>query len=187
MIRHICPTRGRKPWYPFLNEEPESLCRLETVDFDGLGIHFETRWVDEEVLHGIALISLQLNNITGLLVLDYGTIASELLLDNLQDFLEVELCWDTFDGGQSLAAVALLDTDVDVCGKRSVGGSRNGGGAVKYLVEWFSGLLRPRPRLAHPQRGLYLVSVDILENLGRCSCVISRQPNTRCARSRVIS
>lgn len=92
------------------------MCRLETVDFDGLGIHFETRRVDEKVLHGIALISLQLNNITSLLVLDYGTIASKLLLDNLQDFLEVELCWDTFDGGQSLAAVALLDTDVDVCG-----------------------------------------------------------------------
>lgn len=130
------------------------MCRLETVDFDGLGVHFETRWVDEEVLHGIALISLQLDNITRLLVCDYGTIASELLLDNLQDFLEVELCWDAFDGGQSLAAVTLLNTDVDVCEKRSVAGSRNGGGAVKYLVEWFSGLLRPRPRLAHPQRGL---------------------------------
>ena len=86
----------------------------ETVDFDGLGIHFETRWVDEEVLHGIALISLQLNNITGLLVLDYGAIASELLLDDLQDFLEVELCWDAFNGGQGLAAVALLDTNMDV-------------------------------------------------------------------------
>jgi hypothetical protein len=90
------------------------LPQLETVDFDGLGVHFETRWVDEEVLHGIALISLQLDDISGLLVLDYGTIASELLLDDLQDFLEVELCWDAFDGGQSLAAVALLDTDVDI-------------------------------------------------------------------------
>lgn len=98
------------------------MCRLETVDFDGLSIHLETRWVDEEVLHGIALISLQLDNITRLLVLDYGTIASELLLDNLQDFLEIKLGGNTFNGGQGLAAVALLDTDVDIYGKRSVGG-----------------------------------------------------------------
>ena len=90
------------------------MSRLETVDFDGLGVHLETRWVNEKVLHGIALISLQLNNITRLLVLDYGAIASELLLDDLQDFLEVELCRDAFDGSQSLAAVALLDTDVDI-------------------------------------------------------------------------
>jgi hypothetical protein len=84
------------------------------VDFDGLGIHFKTRWVDEEVLHGIALISLQLNNITRLLVLNYGTIASELLLNDLQNFLEVKLCWDALDCSQSLASVTLLDTDMDI-------------------------------------------------------------------------
>lgn len=136
-----------------LSEEPESTSRLETVDFDGLGIHFKTRWVDEEILHGIALISLQLNNITRLLVLDYGAIASKLLLDNLQDFFEVELCWDALNGGQSLAAVALLNTDVNVC-RRLVIGLRSSGGAVKYLAAWFSGLLRPCPGLAHPQMDL---------------------------------
>lgn len=58
--------------------------------------------------------TLELNDLTEVLVLHDGTVAGELLLDDLQDLLLVEALGETLDGGEGLAAIALLDADVDV-------------------------------------------------------------------------
>jgi len=84
------------------------------MDLDGLCVDVKTVLVDEEILYGIALITLELDDIASLFVGDYGSIASELLLDNLQNFLKVKLGWNAFDCGQSLATITLLDAYMDV-------------------------------------------------------------------------
>jgi hypothetical protein len=89
--------------------------RLEAMDLDGLGVDLKTFvLVDEKILHSIALITLQLDHVTGLFIVDDGAVAGKLFLDDLEDFLEVELGWDSLDRGQCLATITLLDADVDV-------------------------------------------------------------------------
>jgi len=85
------------------------------MDLDGLGVDVQTFvLVGEEVLHSIALITLELNDVACLLVVHDGSIASKLLLDDLENFLEVELGRDPFDCGQSLTTITLLDTNMDI-------------------------------------------------------------------------
>jgi len=55
-----------------------------------------------------------LNHIAGLFIVDDRAVAGKLFLDDLEDFLEVELGWDALDRGQCLATITLLDADVDV-------------------------------------------------------------------------
>jgi hypothetical protein len=50
---------------------------------------------------------LELDDLTHLGVAHDGAIASELLLDHLEDLLLVELLGETLDSGQGLATVAL--------------------------------------------------------------------------------
>jgi hypothetical protein len=89
--------------------------RLEAVDLDGLRVNLETLFlIDEEFLHNIALIALELDHVASLVIVDDGAVAGELLLDDLEDLFEVELGWDTLDGGQGFTTITLLDTDVDV-------------------------------------------------------------------------
>jgi len=59
------------------------------------------------------LVALQLDHFPKLLVLDDGAIASKLLLESLDDLLQVDLGVDTLHSGQTLAAVTLLNTDVN--------------------------------------------------------------------------
>lgn len=86
------------------------------MDLDGLGVDLQaSSLVGQEIADDIALVALQLDHLSGLLIADDGAVAGELLLDHLKDLLEVEFGRDSFDGGQCLAAIALLDTDVDIC------------------------------------------------------------------------
>jgi hypothetical protein len=75
----------------------------------GLCIELEAILGDEELLNILALISLQLNHLAHLTVVDDRAIASELLLDDLKDLLLVELLGQALDCGQSLATIALCD------------------------------------------------------------------------------
>jgi len=85
------------------------------MDLDGLGINLQSLLlVDEKLLHDISLVALKLDHVTGLFIVDYGAIAGELLLNDLEDLLEVELGWNALDGGQGLATIALLNADVDI-------------------------------------------------------------------------
>lgn len=88
--------------------------RLETVHLHGRGLETQTfLLVREELLNILALIALELDDLTHLGVAHDGAIASELLLDHLEDLLLVELLGETLDSGQGLATVAL-------CGCESV-------------------------------------------------------------------
>jgi hypothetical protein len=63
--------------------------------------------VREEFLNILALIALELDDLTHLGVAHDGAIASELLLDHLENLLLVELLGKTLDSGQGLATVTL--------------------------------------------------------------------------------
>ena len=67
-------------------------CREHSTNLDGLGINFQSLiLVDEEFLHNITLIALELNHVAGFFIVDDGSVASKLLLDDLEDFLEIKL------------------------------------------------------------------------------------------------
>src|SRR6266480_6975031 len=125
--------------------------RLEAMDLDCLGVDLKTLvLVDEKILHSIALVALQLDHVAGLLIVDDGAVASKLFLDDLEDFLEVELGWDGLDRGQCLATITLLDADVDVwrlgqirLRQRERGGLRTG---LRGLLSCLSSVLILRIR-----------------------------------------
>lgn len=74
----------------------------------GRGLETQTfLLVREELLNILALVALELDDLTHLGVAHDGAIASELLLDHLEDLLLVELLGETLDSGQGLATVAL--------------------------------------------------------------------------------
>jgi hypothetical protein len=85
------------------------IARLETVDLDSLDFKTQAVFlVRQEILHILALISLQLDHLSHLaLGVDDGAIASELLLDDFEDLLLVEFLGQALDRGQGLATIAL--------------------------------------------------------------------------------
>jgi len=89
--------------------------RLEAMDLNGLGIDFQSLFlVYKKFLHSISLITLKLNHVAGLFIVDDGSVAGKLLFDNLENLLQIELGWNSFDCSQGLATIALLNTNVDV-------------------------------------------------------------------------
>jgi len=86
---------------------------LETVDLDGLGIQLKSfLFIGEEFLYILALIALKLNHLSHLTINDDGAIASEFLLDDLEDLLLIEFLGETLDSRQSLTTIALLNTNM---------------------------------------------------------------------------
>lgn len=81
---------------------------------DSLDVQLQAVLCNKEFLHVFALITLKLNHFSHLTVSDNGTIAGELLLDDLENLLLVEFLGQALDCGQSLTTIALLDTNVDV-------------------------------------------------------------------------
>ena len=80
------------------------------MDFDGLRIQLQPLLlIDQEFLHILALVALELNHLAHLRVVDDGAIASELLLDDLEDLLLVEFLWQALDRGQCLATIAFCE------------------------------------------------------------------------------
>jgi|SRR5690242_9977223 len=90
---------------------------------DGLSIKTKALLlIGQEILNVLALISLELDDLTHLGVCDYGAIAGELLLNDLEDLLLVKLLGQTLHGGQCLASIALCIVLARVL--RKVGGDR---------------------------------------------------------------
>jgi len=86
---------------------------LETVDLDGLGIQLKSfLFIGEEFLYILALIALKLNHLSHLTINDDGAIASEFLLDDLEDLLLIEFLRETLDSRQSLTTIALLNANM---------------------------------------------------------------------------
>ena len=81
---------------------------MNKTNLDGLGIKTEALLlVTQEFLDILSLITLELDDFTHLGVAHDGAIASELLLDHLEDLLLVKLLGETLDSGQGLATVTL--------------------------------------------------------------------------------
>jgi len=91
---------------------------LEAVDFDGLLVETQAVvLVREELLDLVALITLELDHVShalGVGVVDDGAIASEFLLDDLEDLLVVKLLGNALDSRQCLTTITLLNADMDV-------------------------------------------------------------------------
>lgn len=86
----------------------------ETVDLDVLLLQAEGL---DHKLHDLqTLVTLQLDDLSELVVLDDVSVACKLLFDDLEDLLRVILRWKTLNRGQSLSTISLLDTDVNVVG-----------------------------------------------------------------------
>jgi len=85
------------------------------MDLDSLGIKLQALFlVGEELLDIFALITLKLDHLSHLSIDDDGAIASELLLDDLEDLLLIKFLGETLDSRQSLTTIALLNTNVYV-------------------------------------------------------------------------
>lgn len=69
--------------------------------------------LSDELGNLMALVALKLDNLTHVGVGDYGSIASELLAQVLHHLFGVIFFRDSLDGSQRLAAITLLNTNVD--------------------------------------------------------------------------
>lgn len=88
--------------------------RLETVHLHGFARDGETGLlVSQEGADVVALVALKLDDIADLFVVHDGAIASELLLDDLEDLLQVEFARDAGHGSQCLTTITLLDADLE--------------------------------------------------------------------------
>jgi hypothetical protein len=88
---------------------------LEAVDLNGLRIQLKAIiLVGQKFLNSLALVTLELDDLAHLRVGHDGAIASELLLNDLQNLLAVKFGGNTLHCSQGLTSIALLDTDVDV-------------------------------------------------------------------------
>jgi hypothetical protein len=86
---------------------------LETVDLDV--VLARNLLLDQEGADSLALVALELENLLfAVLVLQHRAVAAMLFLDRLEDLLEVKRLREASHGGNRLAPVALLDTNVDV-------------------------------------------------------------------------
>lgn len=58
------------------------------------------------------MVTLQLNHFSEFFVFNNGSVASEFLFENLQNFLGVEFLGETLDGCECLSTVSLLNANV---------------------------------------------------------------------------
>jgi len=85
------------------------------VNGDVIGVETETGLLVNEEIHDLlALVTLELDHLASLLIIDLVAIASEFLPEEGQNLAGVELSRKTSDSGQRLATIALLNTDMDV-------------------------------------------------------------------------
>lgn len=66
----------------------------------------------KEITDVFTLISLELNYFSVLLVIDNRTVASKALLPRLQNQLKVQIFSQTLNGGNTLASISLLNTNM---------------------------------------------------------------------------
>jgi len=92
---------------------------LEPVDFDvvlleSVFAHLGLVFVGEKVHDLGAVVTLKLDHLAHVRILNDGAIASIFLLEGLEKSFRTILLGQSLDSRQGLATVALLDTDMDV-------------------------------------------------------------------------
>jgi len=75
--------------------------------------------LDKKIGNFATLVSLELDDLTHLLVVNEGAIAGEFLLKSFEQFLRIVLFGQALQGGQGLSPIPLLDTNVDIVRLRS--------------------------------------------------------------------
>lgn len=106
-----CEAKSLEGWRGRRRQEDD----LSTVNGDVIGVETETSLLVNEEIHDLlALVTLKLDHLAGLFVIDLVAIASEFLPEEGQNLAGVELCRETSDSGQRLATIALLNTNMDV-------------------------------------------------------------------------
>ena len=85
-----------------------------------------------------ALISLELNDLTHFLILNEGAVASEFLLESLEELLGIVLGRDTLEGGDSFSTISLLNSDVNVIRRSGVVGGFLDDTGVGFVLRFFS-------------------------------------------------
>lgn len=88
------------------------------MDLNSLLVQLEG--CSQEIHDLLTLIALELENITEFFILVDVAIAAKVLLESLQDTLQVIFCRDTLYRGDSLTAVTLLTSDMDIVGRLSI-------------------------------------------------------------------
>ena len=83
----------------------------------------------QKIIHIPTLITLQLHNLTQLLIRQYSTVRTVRLLQCFEYLAQVEVVGEALDGCERLATVTLLDADVDVGGRLAC--FDGGGGGVE--------------------------------------------------------
>ena len=91
-----------------------SLTSLESVHFDCACVQFKAVFGDQELLDSFSHVTLKLNDTPHFDIVNNGSIAGQLLLDELENLLEIELFGEPLNSGQRLILVALLNTDVNI-------------------------------------------------------------------------
>jgi hypothetical protein len=121
--------------------------------------------VNQEVEHISTLVSLQLEDASEHGVGHYNAVAGEGSLEGLQNSLEVEIRRKTRDRRQALAAVALLNSDVDdVAFLSALGIAKRISGGKIYDVACLDIAWRPRAVVSRARRcrrqvGLFSVAL----------------------------
>lgn len=69
--------------------------------------------LDKVLRDVLALITLELNYLPQLFVLDHIAVATKLLLETLEDLVQVQVLVTPLNRGQALLPIPLLDPDVD--------------------------------------------------------------------------
>jgi hypothetical protein len=68
--------------------------------------------LNQKLQNLLSLVTLQLDNLTKVLIFNYFAVACEFFLEELQDTFLVELDWDTLDCCDGFTTVTLLNTNI---------------------------------------------------------------------------
>ena len=69
--------------------------------------------LNKELGNSLSMLSLQLDNLSPLVVTDDGTITVPLFLEVAHQFLEVEVIWETLDNSNALSGCTLLELNMN--------------------------------------------------------------------------
>jgi hypothetical protein len=86
--------------------------QLETMQYNAFSM--TDFLINQKSLHIRSLITGQLNDIANLVVLLHGTVATEVLLESLANSLNIQIVCQTSYCCDTLSAVTLLDTNVNL-------------------------------------------------------------------------